>query len=91
MIKQSIIPCSRFECYICHTPGTLHRHHCMHGSRRQKAEEYGLTVFLCPTCHRLLHDKGYYDRHLQKVAQEAFEEKYSHELWMQEFGKNFLP
>jgi hypothetical protein len=28
--------------------------------------------------------------HLQQVAQRAFEEKYGHELWMQEFGKNYL-
>ena len=91
---KSIISENRNECYLCHyMPNgseTLQRHHCMHGSRRQKAEEYGLTVWLCWKCHMLLHDKGYYDRHLQQVAQRAFEEKHGHELWMKEFGKDYL-
>ena len=29
-------------------------------------------------------------KHLKQIAQRAFEAKYSHEMWMQEFGKNFL-
>jgi hypothetical protein len=28
--------------------------------------------------------------HLQQVAQTRFEEIYGHELWMKEFGKNYL-
>ena len=85
-----IVPCSRFQCYICGAPGKLHRHHCLHGSMRRKAESYGLTVFLCWDCHRRLHDYGEHDLELQQVAQRAFEEKYDHELWMQEFGRNYL-
>jgi hypothetical protein len=30
------------------------------------------------------------DEHLKRVAQQAFEQKYSHELWMKEFGINYL-
>ena len=30
------------------------------------------------------------DLYLQQVAQRAFEAKYSHEEWMQQFGKNYL-
>ena len=74
---KSIITQVTDECYICRAQGALETHHCHHGSRRKKADEYGLTVKLCPRCHRLLHDKGYYDRYLQKVAQQAFENKYS--------------
>lgn len=36
------------------------------------------------------HDNKEVDEHLKEVAQRAFEEKHSHELWMQEFGKNYL-
>ena len=92
-MAKSIIPHEEGECFICHIHESegmaLQTHHCHHGSRRKKADEYGLTVKLCPLCHRLLHDKGYYDRYLQQVAQKAFENKYSHELWMEEFGKDY--
>ena len=30
------------------------------------------------------------DKKLKRIAQRAFEAKYSHTEWMQEFGKNFL-
>lgn len=37
-----------------------------------------------------LHDKGTFDRELQKIAQMAFEERNGHELWMKVFHKNYL-
>lgn len=80
---------NRDECFLCFRPAK-DRHHCLHGSRRHKAEEWGLTVWLCPRCHQLLHDTGLNDLFLEQVAQKSFEEKYSHELWMEEFGKNYL-
>ena len=46
-------------------------------------------MHLCVSCHMLLHDKGRYDRELEALAQEAFEEKYSHEEFMKLFGKNW--
>lgn len=90
-MKRSIIQGgnNRETCFLCFR-GATDRHHCVHGSRRKKAEEYGLTVWLCPECHRRLHDTGLNDRFLEQVAQMAFEEKYSHELWMEEFGKDYL-
>ena len=48
-----------------------------------------MTVFLCPACHMKLHDKGLHDRELEQIAQREFEKQYSHELWMQEFGKDY--
>lgn len=78
------------ECYFCGKQGTLHIHHCLHGSRRKKADKYGLTVYLCPHCHQQLHDHGVGDLFLEKRAQKYFEDQYGHEKWMQEFGKNYL-
>ena len=41
------------ECYICHSKYALERHHCIFGNAdRKKSEEYDLTVWLCPECHR---------------------------------------
>ena len=37
----------------------------------------------------MLHDTGRYDRELEKLAQESFEKWFSHEEWMQIFGKDY--
>lgn len=47
----------RLECFLCGRSGALHRHHCLHGSRRKAADKYDLTVYLCPECHQRLHDR----------------------------------
>ncbi len=51
------------------------------------------TVPLCPDCHRnsprAVHRNNETDFYLKKIAQLEFESKYSYELWMQVFGKNY--
>ena len=91
-MTRSIIPGGNNQkhCFLGCASLQLERHHCLHGSRRKKAEKWGLTVYLCPKCHRLLHDTGLNDLFLEQVAQQAFEAKYDHELWMKEFGKDYL-
>ena len=54
------------------------------------ADRYDLTVYLCPDCHRELHDHGTGDLMLQKLAQKHFEDQYGHEKYMEVFGKNYL-
>lgn len=74
----------------------LHRHHFLHGTaNRKKAEHYGLWAYLCVKRHHEYgpeapHANAEVDRRLKQMAQRAFEQKHSHELWMQEFGKNYL-
>lgn len=88
---KSIIPGGDDDrCYICKKGGALERHHCLHGSRRQLADKYGLTVNLCPACHKALHDHGLFDHELEKIAQKNFETWYGHEEYMKVFGKNYL-
>ena len=65
-------------------------HHCLHGSRREAADAYGLTVHLCPVCHTLLHDHGINDLFLEQTAQAAFEREHGREEWMKIFGKSYL-
>ena len=92
MAKRSIIQGGNNSetCFLCFSKAA-DRHHCMHGTaNRKKAEKYGLTVWLCRECHRKLHDQGLNDLFLQQTAQQAFEAKYGHELWMEEFGKDYL-
>lgn len=82
--------CDKMECYLCGRTGTLQRHHCLHGSRRKMADRYDLTVYLCPECHRRLHDLGEYDLMLEQLAQRHFEDSHSHAEYMDLFHKNYL-
>ena len=77
------------DCYICGAPAT-DRHHMLHGRMRKKADQYGLIVPLCRTCHMLLHDHGDYDKQLQKDAQRMFEQTHTRAEFIKEFGKSFL-
>lgn len=62
----------------------------LHGIRRAAADRYGLTVRLCPRCHRLLHDTGLHDLDLEQEAQWRFEKEHGHDEFMRVFGKNYL-
>ena len=80
------------ECYICGRYAT-ERHHVMHGTaNRRLADEDGLTVMLCYVCHKNLHDKGWYDRDLQRLAQERWMEYYnkSEDEFRSRYGKSYL-
>lgn len=77
------------RCYICGRYGATELHHCLHGIRRKHADKYGLTVHLCPGCHRKLHDTGENDKALEQIAQEYLEKQYGHDKWMEVFGKDF--
>lgn len=81
------------ECYMCFTTYNLELHHCIFGSgRRSKADEDGLTVFLCRNCHRALHDRGTGKKQLQQLAQKKWMKHY--EMGVKDFiaryGMNYL-
>lgn len=89
-MKKSIIPGDREDrCFLCGSRAQ-HVHHCLHGIRRKKADQYGLTVHLCFRCHQRLHDLGENDLILEQVAERIFVREYGFELFMREFGKNYL-
>ena len=69
-----------------------HVHHCIHGSNRKLADEDGLTVNLCPLCHMMVHDKGYYDKELERVAQIAWMEHYhlNENDFIERYGKSYI-
>ncbi len=80
------------ECYISGSRINLDKHHCIHGGANRKlADKYGLWVWLRHDIHMQLHDRDKeLDRQLEQDAQRAFEKKYSHEMWMALFLKNYL-
>ena len=103
MSKSIIQDYSKRQCYLCgyllgvwdENIPNLEEHHIMMGKWRKKSEHYGLKVLLCPAHHRTsseaVHVNAENEMFLKIVAQHAFELKHSHEEWMKEFGKNFMP
>lgn len=94
-MQQSMMVSDK-RCFFCSNTLNLEEHHCMHGTaNRKKAEKYGLTVWLCNYHHtgamKSVHRCRATDDQLKEHAQRYFEENIGdRELWMKEFGKNYL-
>lgn len=77
-------------CIECGRPAS-EEHHVLFGRNRKNADDYGLTVSMCRACHSRLHDR---DEELamkyRKLGQLAFEYRYSHEEYMQIFGRSYV-
>lgn len=86
---KSIITTDLDHCYLCGRPYPQ-IHHIMNKWAKAKSEEYGLLVPVCYICHAMLHDKEDNMLKMRQLGQRKFEEIYSRELWIQEFGKNYL-
>ncbi len=94
MTKSKSILQKEKKCWLCGSTLNLHKHHVFGGSaNRAKSERYGLTVYLCAPHHNMsnegVHFDKAFDRQLKSWAQERFEEKYGHRLFMQVFGRNY--
>ena len=89
-------------CYLCMmlngdyaTRSGLQEHHVIEGTAgRRLSERWGLKVYLCLQHHtsgsQAAHNNAVISRLLQQRAQEIFEKQYSHQLWMQVFGRNYI-
>ena len=66
----------------------------LRGANREKSEEYGLTVYLCPDCHlygeRAAHINKETAALLHKIGQQAFEKTYPDKNFREIFGKNYI-
>lgn len=95
MARSIMEPRGVCECYNCGDTRNLEEHHVFFGKKqKKKSEHYGLKVHLCPGCHR--HNKtGVHggnielDKRLKEEAERIFEEKYSRELFREEFGRYY--
>ena len=89
---ESILTDDIEHCIVCGRPYP-HKHHVMNKFHKKKSEQYGLMVPLCALHHTGeagVHTRPELMLAMRQMAQKKFEEKYGHELWMQEFGKNYL-
>ena len=79
------------KCFITGYEGRLDRHHVYHGPRRKASEKWGCWCWLRHDIHMELHQQNpELDRMIKRVCQERFEEKYSHEEFMEVFEKSYL-
>lgn len=83
-------------CFLCGASETLEQHHIFGGARRPISTKYGLTVQLCPWCHRIdadsAHRSGKTADLLHRYGQHKamVEQKWSKEEFIAHFGKNYL-
>lgn len=81
-------------CYLCDRQGMMEVHHCLSGSYRSLAEKYGLTVKLCPDCHRFVHS-GAGATTKRRMAAEAQrramgEHNWTMDEWLDIFNKSWI-
>lgn len=89
-MSQSIMQDEK-KCFVTGRTDNLEIHHCLDGSRRKKADQWGLWVYLTHDTHQAAHfgdSKLIYA--LRRAAQRRFEELYGHDKFMEVFGKNYL-
>ena len=84
------------KCYLTGSKNGLHKHHIFGAFNRDRSEKWGLWVWLKwdrhidNSPHRTPHNDVEIDMMLKKQGQREFEKRYSHDLFMQEFGRNYL-
>lgn len=81
------------KCMICGKPREAW-HHVFGGPNRNASEKYGLKIPLCNQHHNMSDYSVHFNKELnleaKRIAQEAFEMKYSHSEFMKVFGKNYI-
>lgn len=84
------------KCFFCSRTENLQEHHCCGGSANRKiSDKYGLTVWLCVHHHtgakKSVHQDYSMNLQVKQYAQRYFLENIGDmDLWMKEFGKNYL-
>ena len=79
-------------CYRCGKTENLHKHHALAGSYRGNAERLGLKIYLCPECHRFVHDHEDIMKEYRKMAQLKAMEFYGWSVddFIRKVGRSFI-
>ena len=88
--RFSIITNNLKICYVCQKRKKDDLNEVFEGSNRQMSMKYRLVIPVCRTCHTEYDLNKELRQKYQREAQKIFEEKYGHDLFMQEFKKNYL-
>ena len=91
-MAKSIMETEKGICYLCKKKGYTHLHHIYGGTANRKVSDgMGFTVYLCPTCHSVIHSSdGYMNKALKKRCQEVFERQAPREAFIELIGKSYL-
>lgn len=91
------IICNEKQCYVCGNRNNLHLHHIMFGKNRKKADQDGLTVWLCYQHHEgtfgVHGKKGHnLDQELKKIAEDKWIKYYNKTKkdFIERYGRNYL-
>lgn len=78
------------ECFLCGRWTSLDIHHIYGGPWRKRADEDGLTCYLCRDCHRRVHQDWETNLRIKKVGQFIYEQEHSREEFINRYGKNYI-
>lgn len=94
--KRCILFEQRYEskCFICGAQTPTEEHHLFGAFNRKRSDKDGLTVRLCPDCHRTgkkaVHLNKRMMQALHKLGQRAYESYYGDGSFLKEYGRNYL-
>ena len=92
-MTKSIVTKDLERCFVCGSSLRLEMHHCIGGTaNRKQSDKHGLTVPLCPDCHRGpkgVHHNKQLDLYIKRYAQMQLEKEFSYAEFMKVFGKNY--
>ena len=79
------------ECFITGAETWLDLHHIYAGPNRKHSDAWGCWVWLRHDIHMDLHERNTeLDRRIKRECQEAFEERWGHQKFMEVFGKSYI-
>ena len=85
------------RCVVCGKTSNLHFHHCLFGKNRKKADEDGLTIYLCYDHHegtKGVHGKDGHDldTKLKQIAEWTWIEHYgkTEDDFIERYGRSYL-
>ena len=94
--KNNKRPTAADKCSLC-SAGYAELHEVFYGKNRQKSIEYGMQIRLCYMCHRHqgkgekgVHHNPQFNFNLKQTYQAIFEQKYSRQFFIKEFGRSYL-
>lgn len=94
---KSLFVTKKEQCYICNVITNTELHHIIFGKNRKKADEDGLTVYLCHNCHRGtngIHGKNGHDKDIALKREAEFlwilKNNETVDKFIERYGKNYL-
>ena len=78
------------NCEICGCYWQLDKHHLLSGSDRKHAEEDGLYIYICRSCHNAIHADRHEELHWKKEGERRFLKNHTLTEWFDRYTKNFL-